>query len=598
MTETADESREARHDENPIDEAQLGTLAMFALAIVIGAFGGFGSIAFESVIAVLHNLFFYGELSAHYDAKAAMEPSRFGAGVILVPVVGAVLVTWITRNLAPEARGRGVAEVLNAIYREHGRIRPQVLLAKALASAVSIGTGGSVGREGPIIQMGSAFGSILGQLTKIPTRQCVVLIAAGAAAGIAATFNAPIGGLAFAMELLLVSISARAVALVATATVTATYIGRVYSGLAPSFNVPAIAHFGDHLVSLYSLLICVPFGVLLGGLSAAMIYGLSWLENGFERLFPNEYLRHMAGMLAVGLLLYGMLIAVDRYYVAGVGYATVLDILRGVLSNPGLLALLFVAKLLATGLTLGSGASGGIFAPSLFMGATLGGLLGQILAWGFPDLGIDPVVFALVGMAGIVGGTTGAVLTAITMIMEQTRDYAAILPIITTVAIAYAVRVAITPENIYTFRLAQSGTTVPQGLNSGVAQTHTADSIMSTDFQFVAMNELREWLRTSGLEPSRLHTVVTRGSRIVGILRPESPHLRTDRNPAKAVDRNLLMVTPETPLPAIMRGMQERGTEIALVTRERRFRQRRHLLGIITSHEVTATAIDNAELIE
>jgi CIC family chloride channel protein len=346
------------------------------------------------------------------------------------------------------------------------------------------------------------------------------------------------------------------------------------------------------------LLICIPFGVLLGGLSAVMIYGLSWLENSFERLFPNEYLRHMAGMLAVGLLLYGLLLAVDRYYVAGVGYATILDVLRGVLSDPGLLALLFVAKLLATGLTLGSGASGGVFAPSLFLGATLGGSTGHLVDWVFPGLGIEPVVVALAGMAGIVGGTTGAVLTAITMIMEQTRDYAAILPIIATVAIAFAVRAGITAENIYTFRLAQAGATVPQGLQSGIATAHSAYSIMSADFQLIDIHRLSDWLRAGGLEQGHLHTVVTRGNRIVGVLRPESPHLRSDRNPSKAVDRNILLVTPQTSLPAIMRGMHERGTEIALVTRERRFRQWRHLEGIITSHEVTATAIDSAELLE
>lgn len=571
---------------------------MFALAVLIGAFGGFGSIAFESLIAVFHNLFFYGELSARYHAEAPMAPSDFGAAVILVPVAGAVIVTWITRNLAPEARGRGVAEVLNAIHHEHGRIRPQVLLAKALASAVSIGTGGSVGREGPIIQMGSAFGSTLGQLASIPPRQCVVLIAAGAAAGIAATFNAPIGGLAFAIELLLVSISAQAVAFVATATVTATYIGRVYSGLAPSFDVPAIAQFGDHLVSLYSLLICVPFGVALGGLSAGIIYGLSWLENGFARLLPNEYLRHMAGMLAVGVLLYGLLLALDQYYVAAVGYATILDVLRGVLSDPGLLTLLFTAKLLATGLTLGSGASGGIFGPSLFLGATLGGAAGHLLNGFFPALAIEPVVLAIAGMAGIVGGTTGAVLTAITMIMEQTRNYAAILPIIATVATAYAVRARLLAENIYTFRLAQAGARVPQGLQGGMATAHTARSIMSTNFQLVDIHRLPEWLASGGLEQDHRHTIVTHGNRLLGVLRPESPHLRSDRNPSKAVDRNILMVTPETSLPAIMRGMQDRGTEIALVTRERRFRQRHHLEGIITSHEVTAIAIDSAELLE
>ncbi|MDN3516941.1 chloride channel protein [Aquisalimonas lutea] len=580
------------------EDKPLPVYAMFLLALAVGVFGGFGAIAFRSIIALFHNIFFYGQFALTYDPDAHIEPSPLGALVILVPVAGAVAVTWITRTMAPEARGHGVPEVLGAIYHRRGHISPVVVLAKSLASAISVGTGGSVGREGPIIQIGSAFGSTLGQLTRMPTRQRITLIGAGAAAGIAATFNAPIGGLAFAIELLLVSISAHTVALVAMATVMATYIGRLYSGLSPSFDVPRIAHFADHLVNLYTLALCVPFGLLVGGASTLFIRSLYWMEDGFRRSFTNEYLRHVCGMLAVGVLMYAMLRLLGNYYVAGVGYATIMDVLRGALADPMLLVALFAAKLLATTLTLGSGASGGVFSPSLFLGATLGGAFGGFFAWVFPGTGIEPVVFAVAGMAGMVSGTTGAVLTAITMLVEQTRDYSAILPIITTVALACVVRVWLTPESIYTLKLARRGTAVPQGLESPVSSGKKAEDMMSTDFQVVDVSELRDWQLAYRPGEGPRYTVVADNDRIIGIARPELVYLLRDIDPDAVIDRNVFSATGDTRWPVIMRGLRIKDADVALVTARRHSHRREDLIGVLTSREVARAAGDSAELLE
>ncbi|MGD8710803.1 MAG: chloride channel protein, partial [Ectothiorhodospiraceae bacterium] len=552
----ADASVESTADAASRTEEPLSTHTMFILALLVGIFGGFGSIVFKSVIAFLHNVFFYGELGLIYDPDAHIAPSPLGAAIILVPVLGAVLVTWITKTLAPEARGHGVPEVLNAIYYQKGHIRPVVVLAKALASAISIGTGGSVGREGPIIQIGSAFGSTLGQIIRMPTRQRIVLVCAGAGAGIAATFNAPIGGLAFAMELLLVSISARTVALVAISTVTATYIGRLYSGLNPSFNVPEIAHFEGHLVSLYAFILCIPFGVLMGLASGGFIRGLYWMEDLFEKTIRNDYLRHMAGMFCVGVLIYLFLLKTGHYYVAGVGYATIIDILKGLLSDPLFLLLLFAAKLLATGLTLGSGASGGIFSPSLFLGATLGSAFGNAIALAFPQAQVEPVVFAIAGMAGMVSGTTGAVVTAITMTLEQTRDYSAMIPIITTVALAYVVRGWVTPESIYTLKLARRGAAVPQGLQAAVSSSHNARTVMSKNFQVIDISELEEWQAKYRPGEGPRYTLISREGEVLGIARPELMYLLRDKNPEAVIDKNFFVVASNTPWPVIMRGLR------------------------------------------
>ncbi len=217
-----------------------GLVVMCVLALLVGGIGGLGAWGFRMLIGFFHNLFFLGKLQFAYDANLHTIPSPWGVGVIIVPVIGALIVTWLVKSFAPEAKGHGVPEVMDAIYYNGGNIRPIVAVVKSLASAICIGSGGSVGREGPIVQIGSAFGSTLGQIIQLPARQRITLVAAGSAAGIAATFNAPLGGIVFAIELLLVSVNVRNLLPVAIATVTATYIGQAMLGTKPAFNVPPL----------------------------------------------------------------------------------------------------------------------------------------------------------------------------------------------------------------------------------------------------------------------------------------------------------------------------------------------------------------------
>lgn len=576
----------------------LPPLAMLLLAVVLGVAGGFGAIAFKSLLALVHNALFQGRLALGFDMAVATAPSVFGAFVILVPVLGALLVTLITRHVAPEARGGGVPEVLDAIYYGRGRIRPVVALAKAAATAVSIGTGGSAGREGPMVQIGATVGSLLGAVARIPARQRITLMAACAAAGVAATFNTPIGGIAFALELLLVSLSARTVSLVAISAVVATAIGRMYGGLDPAFNVPGIAQFEDQGIGLSMLLLSVPFGLLVGLAAAGFIRGLYAVEDRFERHFANPYLRHMAGMLLVGIMLYGFMLSTGNYYVAGVGYPVILDVLRAALSDPFFLMLLFAAKLLATLLTLGSGASGGVFAPSLFLGATLGGAFGGFLDLLLPGLGVDPVVFAVAGMAGMIGGTSGAVITAITMTLEQTRDYGAMLPVITTVALAHMLRVRLVPQSIYTLKLARRGHSVPQSLQAAISSAQTARSVMSRDFELLDLAELENWKTRFTPGAGHRHTVVCREGEVLGVAQPELLYLLPDESPETLIDADWFGAEAATSLPVIMRGLRVKGSDTALVFNPRGSTRSADLVGVITSREIGRNARDNAELME
>ena len=214
----------------------IGLFRLSLVAIFVGIVTGFGAIAFRGLIGFIHNLLFLGHFSFFYDANAYTPPSPWGAFVILVPVLSALVVTLLVTKFAPEARGHGVPEVMDAVYYAEGRIRPIVAAVKSLASAVAIGSGSAVGREGPIIQIGASLGSTIGQIIPLAAWQRITLVAAGAGAGIAATFNTPIGGVMSAIELMMPEVSVRTFLPVALATGTATYVGRLYFGWSRPFG--------------------------------------------------------------------------------------------------------------------------------------------------------------------------------------------------------------------------------------------------------------------------------------------------------------------------------------------------------------------------
>jgi len=256
-------------DQQPV--GRIGLVYLSMLAIAVGIVGGFGAVLFRDLIGFIHNLFFLGRLSVRYDANLFTPPSPWGVFVILVPVIGGLFVTFLTTKFAPEARGHGVPEVMDAIYYKGGVIRPVVAVVKSLASAFSIGSGAAVGREGPIIQIGSAFGSTLGQIVRMPPGQRIILVAAGAGAGIAATFNTPIGGVMFAIELMMPEVSVRTFLPVALATGTATFIGRYFFGAQPAFDVPVFAIPTADLASAITLCLYAVLGAITGVAAAAFV---------------------------------------------------------------------------------------------------------------------------------------------------------------------------------------------------------------------------------------------------------------------------------------------------------------------------------------
>jgi chloride channel protein, CIC family len=557
---------------------------MCLLSFAVGIIAGLGAWAFRMLIGFVHNILFLGKFQCHYDANIHTPGSPWGPWVILVPVVGALLVSWLVKTFAPEAKGHGVPEVMDAIYYNDSKIRPVVGFIKAVASAICIGSGGSVGREGPIIQIGASFGSTLGQILRLPPRQIVTLIAAGAAGGIAATFNAPLGGLIFAIELLLVSINARNVLPVTIASVTATYIGRALLGVEPSFYFPALTPLDLHLSSIGNLLLFVPFGIIMGLVSTLFVRGIYWAEDRFDAMPGNTYTRHLSAMFAVGVMIWLFMRYTGYYYVQGVGYATIMDIIKTILLNPWLLMLLFFSKFVATCLTLGSGGSGGVFSPSLFMGATMGALMGHSAATLFPGIGIDPVDFAIAGMAAGVGSSTGAVITGAVMILEMTQDANVVMPIMITSAFAYGIRKWLSPGSIYTLKLLRRGHIVPEGLQAAMSESMTVQDIMVKTYTTVDAD--------AALKPSETPVLVTSGDAILGVV---PPHIAGSR--AQLVVSHQYIMTPEkNPVNDLLREMHTTGAKFALVTGTPGTPMPHEIIGIVAEREVAASTMKEAEL--
>jgi CIC family chloride channel protein len=333
------------------DSRQLPLVQLSLLALALGFVTGLGAVLFRDLIGLIHNLLFSGHAVVHYDANVFTAPAPWGPLVILVPVLGAVGVTFLVTNFAPEAKGHGVPEVMDAIYFKSGVIRPVVALVKSLASAIAIGSGSSVGREGPIIQIGSALGSTLGQVVRMPAGQRIALVAAGAGAGIASTFNTPIGGVMFAIELMMPEVSVDTFLPVAIATGTATFVGRWFFGDAPAFHVPPLQAMAVDPSALLVLVLFAVLGALTGVAAAGFIRGLYLAEEFFDRI-RFRYLRHMLGMLMLGVLMYLLFRTLGQYYVDGVGYATVQAVLAGQMSTFWLLGLQGIGDLSQSGVGL------------------------------------------------------------------------------------------------------------------------------------------------------------------------------------------------------------------------------------------------------
>ncbi|MBS1860557.1 MAG: chloride channel protein [Actinobacteria bacterium] len=452
---------------------------LVALALLVGVGAGLGAIGFRYLIEAFTWIF-----SGHTDPSALghfTNPHLAFLGpfvVLVVPIVGGLLYGPLVYRFAPEARGHGVPEVMLAVHQNEGRIRGRVPIVKSFASAICIGAGGSVGREGPIVQIGSAIGSGLGQLTRLGAENTRLLVACGAAGGIGATFNAPIAGVFFGLELILRDWETRSFGLVVLAGVVATAVGRIAFGAEAFLTLPEFTLVSGWEYPLYALL-----GLIAAVIGVAFIRVLYGMEDVADRVWHGPaWLRPAAGGILLGLVL---LVLPEMY---GVGY----PVLEGAIHGEyvvGLLLAFLAGKILATSLTMAIGGSGGVFAPSLFIGAMLGSAFGTGAHDLLPGLTAGAGAYGLVGMAAVFAAAGRAPITAVLIVFELTGDYSIILPLMLAVVVATGLSKLLSEDSIYTLKLRRRGIDIerpaaPPGVLGGIkvaTAMHTGPSAVRAE---------------------------------------------------------------------------------------------------------------------
>lgn len=446
---------------------------MIIIAIIIGVLAGFAAIGIRFLIDEISALSFAGDGTLLDNIINTPWYIK-----ILVPVIGAIIVGPLIYFFAPEAKGHGVPEVIQAILLKGGKIRPRVAIIKAVASAITIGTGGSVGREGPIIQIGSSLGSTVGQFFRIPSKRLKTLVGCGAAAGIAAAFNAPIAGALFAVEIILMDFAVAQFSPIVISAVMATVISHSFQGNLSAFIVPKYNYVSPYEIGFYFIL-----GALAGVVSYLFIKVLYYFEDYFDnKLNIPEYTKPIIGGLGIGMM------ALVFPQVMGVGYDSINNALHGNMIWYIALFLIFM-KIFATSLTLGSGGSGGIFAPSLFIGAMLGYFFGDFAHFTFPDITAEPGAYALVAMGGLVAGTTRAPITAIIIVFEMTNDYNIILPLMVTCIISTILSSKLSRESIYTLKLLLRNIHIKEGTEINIMESILVKNVYTKEYDQISISD-------------------------------------------------------------------------------------------------------------
>jgi chloride channel protein, CIC family len=477
-------------------------------ALLVGLIGGLVAEGLLELIYFFTNLFFYGKFSF-----AITNPAHHHLGfwVVLIPIIGGLLVGVMVYFWEPTLKGHGIPEAMEAVLFSHSRMRLRVAFLKPLATALAIGTGGPFGAEGPIIQTGAAFGSLFGQAIGLTPYYRRVLLAAGAAAGMAATFTAPLAGILVAVELLLFEFRARSFIPVSLATAVATGVRIHFAGWSPLFPTAPYKITGMNELWLFA-----GMGILMGLVAIAMIRSLFWLEDFFDH-FPLKPVLIWSPVVGAAIL------GVIGYFVPqvfGTGYDTIRDMLNNRLRLPDLLGI-SVAKFWALVISLGSGTTGGVFAPSLIVGGGIGAVYGVVWQHFLPNLVSNPAFYALVAMAAVFGGIARAPFTSIVFLFELSHNPNSLLPLIVCVMISDGFVRLFSPDSIMTGKLIKRGLIVLQDYSVPVLMRARIEDVMRKQFSIVqADSELRTILQKFTPENVELLPVVDEQGALVGIVQP------------------------------------------------------------------------------
>jgi len=512
-------------------------ILLLLVAAVIGLVTGTLAVAFRYLLKEVTSLFW----SESYDLVAATAAMPWYQ-IMLIPIIGGLILGPIVERLAPETRGAGVPEVIEAVVTREGNIRHRTTLLKMFSTLLSLGCGASVGREGPVVHIGSSVGSSIAQFLRMSPEWKRVFLACGASAGIAATFNAPMAGMLFAAEIILVDFQVNYLSQIAVSAVTATVVSHHFLGSFPTFNVPQF-----QLVSYWEIPLYLALGLLAGILSILFIRAISKVEDLFDAATVPRWLRPALGGLAVGGL------ALLCPHVLGVGYLAMNGVLDGQLL-PVLMVTILLAKFAATSCSVGAGFSGGIFAPSLVMGGLLGGIFGSLLHQFAPEYVASFPVYGLVGMAAMVSGTTLAPITAIFTIFELTYNFEIILPLMTSCIASLIVVQTFYGLSIYETRLVRKGVKIVRGRDVTLLRSLQVVEYMETDFEKICEGLSLGKLVDMAQESHYPHfVVVNRYDKMVGMVSmrdlkaclSEMGELCELVLASEIMTRNVLSITPD-----------------------------------------------------
>ncbi len=483
--------------------------------------------------------------------------------VLVLPALGLVLAATLVRSFSGGEHGHGVAGVMEAVALRGGRLRARPALGRILAAVVTIVTGGSVGPEDPNVQIGSMIGSWLGQRLRLTDERVQTLVACGAAGGIAAAFNAPIAGVFFAQEIILGEFTPAAFGMIVLSSVTSSVINRALRGEFPAFVIPQYS-----LHSPWELLLYLGLGVLAAGVSVLYVQALLRIEDFFQHLRAHWLAKAALAGLAVGAV--GLVFP----HLFGVGYETMSGLLQGAPMALALLLALMLLKPLLTATTLGGGGSGGVFAPSLFIGSMLGGAFGLVVNGFFPGAVAPAPAYALVGMGAVLAGAVHCPITAVLLLFELTQDYRIILPVMLCVAVSTLISQRLSPNSVYTERLTRRGIHLHLGRDLNVMEMIAVEEAMSHEVQTVTLGMTIEELgRVLAKGTVRAFPVVNKQKRLVGIVTLSDYRRALEEGRAALIDeiytRNPAVAYPDQTLSSAMRTLATAGVgQLPVVSRE------------------------------
>ncbi len=476
---------------------------MLILAALLGFLAGFASTFFRWMIEFFESIF-----SVKGFSLAGIPPQTYPFLLPLMPMLGGLFIGLICKYFPNAVKENGVHKVMYAVALNDGKVRKRTIASCAVTSSITIGSGGSAGREGPTVQIGAAVGSTIGQLLHLSTERMRVLVGCGAAAGIAASFNAPLAGVLFALEIILGDFAIHTFSPIIIASVIGTVTGRALEGNEVTFNVPV-----HELVHPTEIIFYLALGVLCGIVARLFTFMYFYIQQVFEeKLKTADIYKPAIGGLIVGM------ISIFMPQILGNGYDVMEQALTGQMFW-GLAFLLVFMKIICTSITLGSGGMGGVFAPSLFIGAMVGTAFGSSVHFIFPTLSASAETYSVVGMGAVAGAVMQAPLTNILMLFELTNDYTLILPIMATCIAASYTYQRFTKHSIYMQYLLNKGINIRHGREASIMNSIKVQDVMSTDITTIAQEmPFRKILETISYSKNFYFPVLDNKGDMTGIL--------------------------------------------------------------------------------